>query len=59
MVEDSDQGSGDDDTTTNTSGVEVGSLGPVTAGASFYDPSLAVDDGCDPSGCVAGNTRVG
>ncbi|CAM9695160.1 unnamed protein product [Ectocarpus sp. 6 AP-2014] len=59
MVEDGDQGSGDDDTTTNTSAVEASTLGSVTVGASLYDPSLAVDGGCDPSGCVADNTRDG
>ncbi|CAN0361959.1 unnamed protein product, partial [Ectocarpus sp. 8 AP-2014] len=59
MIDDGEAGSDDDDTATNASGVEAGTLGSVTAGASFYDPSLAVDGGCDPSGCVADNTRDG
>ncbi|CAN0365309.1 unnamed protein product, partial [Ectocarpus fasciculatus] len=61
MIDDGDTttDTGDDDTTTNTSAVEVGSQGSVTVGASFYDPSLAADGGCDPSGCVADNTRDG
>ncbi|CAM9878861.1 unnamed protein product [Ectocarpus sp. 12 AP-2014] len=59
MIDDGEAGSDDDDTTTNASGVEASTLGSVTAGASFYDPSLAVDGGCDPSGCVVDNTRDG
>ncbi|CAN0364261.1 unnamed protein product [Ectocarpus sp. 8 AP-2014] len=59
MIDDGEAGSDDNDTTTNASGVEASTLGSVTAGASFYDPSLAVDGGCDPSGCVADNTRDG
>ncbi|CAM9252697.1 unnamed protein product, partial [Ectocarpus sp. 12 AP-2014] len=59
MIDDGEAGSDDDDTTTNASGVEARTLGSVTAGASFYDPSLAVDGGCDPSGCVVDNTRDG
>lgn len=59
MIDDGESGSDDGDTTTDTSSVEVASLAPVTAEASFYDPSLAVDGGCDPSGCVSDNTRVG
>ncbi|CAN0429725.1 unnamed protein product [Ectocarpus sp. 8 AP-2014] len=69
MIDDGESGSddgdtattdaGDDDTTTNTSAVEVGSLGSVAVEASFYDPSLTIDGGCDPSGCVADNTRDG
>ena len=38
--------------------VDAGALTTVTAEAPLYDPSLSADNGCDPSGCVAGLTRV-
>ncbi|CAM9688722.1 unnamed protein product [Scytosiphon promiscuus] len=38
---------------------EIGAVGTVTTSATFFDPSLSEDDGCDPSGCTAALTRDG
>ena len=38
--------------------VEVGTVATVTATAALYDQNLADENGCDPSGCGAGLTRV-
>lgn len=37
---------------------EVGMVSTVTATATLFDQSLSADNGCDPSGCTAGLTRV-
>lgn len=38
--------------------VDAGALTTVTAEAPLYDTNLSAANGCDPSGCVAGLTRV-
>eukprot|EP00903_Cladosiphon_okamuranus_P018639 g17154.t1 len=39
--------------------VEAGAVTSVTVEAPLYDSKLREDGGCDPAGCVGGNTRDG
>ncbi|CAM9918634.1 unnamed protein product, partial [Ectocarpus sp. 8 AP-2014] len=47
------------DDVVDTTEVEAGSLGTVTATSALFDPSLGDSNGCDPAGCTADLTRDG
>ncbi|CAM9160433.1 unnamed protein product [Ectocarpus sp. 4 AP-2014] len=54
-----DDGVTDTDDVVDTTDVEAGSLGTVTATSALFDPSLGDSNGCEPAGCTAELTRDG